>query len=102
MLPIGSSSRRLLNQSTHSSVAYSKAWRWRQGRRHFPSRVIGKPLTNPLSSLVSRSTLLIEQDEFGETFKGQGETVIARPVGLDGVGLLNSQECLVDHGNDQV
>ena len=35
ILPIGSSSRRLLNQSTHSSVAYSTASKDRQGPRRW-------------------------------------------------------------------
>jgi hypothetical protein len=33
MLPMGSSSRRLLNHSTHSSVAYSTASKLRHGLR---------------------------------------------------------------------
>lgn len=44
MFPIGSRRRRLLNQSTHSSVAYSTASRLRQG----PGRWITSALKSPL------------------------------------------------------
>ncbi len=44
MLPMGSRSRRLLNQSTHSRVAYSTLSTVRQGPRLWITSVFYKPL----------------------------------------------------------
>src|SRR6476646_6674944 len=45
MLPIGSNSRRLLNQSTHSSVAYSTVSNDRHGPRRWMTSVLNRPIT---------------------------------------------------------
>ena len=44
MFPIGSSRRRLLNQSTHSSAAYSTASKLRQGPRRWMTSALNRPL----------------------------------------------------------
>src|SRR5512144_2203201 len=58
MLPIGSSSRRLLNQSTHSSVAYSTASNDRHGPRRWMTSVLNRPITVSASALSYESPTL--------------------------------------------
>src|SRR5215475_1220176 len=55
MLPIGSSSRRLLNQSTQSSVAYSTSSSFRQGPRRRVTSVLYSPMTDSLPKRRDRS-----------------------------------------------
>src|SRR5262250_143736 len=55
MLPIGSSSRRLLNQSTHSSVAYSTSSSFRQGPRRSMTSDLNNPMTDSLPKRRDRS-----------------------------------------------
>ena len=51
MFLIGSSRRRLLNQSTHSSVAYSTASKLRQGPRRWMTSALISPLIVSASAL---------------------------------------------------
>jgi hypothetical protein len=50
-LPIDSSSRRWLNQSTHSRVAYSTSSSWRQGPRRWITSVLYSPMMVSASAL---------------------------------------------------
>src|ERR1700710_202986 len=52
MLPMGSSSRRWLNQSTHSSVANSTASKLRQGPRRWITSALNRPITVSASALM--------------------------------------------------
>src|SRR5204863_3209424 len=55
---IGSSRRRVLNQSTHSNVANSTASRCRQGPRRRMTSVLNKPMTDSASGLSYESPRL--------------------------------------------
>src|SRR5213594_3263858 len=57
-LPIGSSSRRWLNQSTHSSVAYSTASRCRHGPRRWITSVLYRPMIVSANALSYESPTL--------------------------------------------
>ena len=58
MLPIGSRSRRLLNQSTHSRVANSTASRCRHGPLRRMTSVLNNPITVSASALSYESPTL--------------------------------------------
>jgi hypothetical protein len=58
MWPMCASRRRLLNQSTHSSVAYSTASKLRQGPRQWMTSALKRPLIGSASAVIQGSELV--------------------------------------------
>src|SRR5205823_12134326 len=85
MLPIGSRMRRLLNQSTHSRVAYSTASKDFHGPRLWITSALNRPL------MVSASASSISAAIAAVMILGEGP--------LDGRDLGNGRHQIIGQGN---